>query len=200
MMKGITRERLLDIVHSERDSRYEYEVYKYLDIVHKFILNNALTITRKHIPDPGEEKPQEKEILDNLEFQHDADMSRKIARVLWNKYQHLLKKGYYFVTGRFYDGAAYAGGIADIVLRSKDRVLIAVEVGEVRADKPLEAFFRSKLEELWVYPYRGGRYFYVFERGPRFKELEQYHLQREKELNEELEKTNGSGQDYPNHR
>lgn len=64
--------------------------------------------------------------------------------------------------------------------KHEDRVtLIAIEVGEVRANKPIEAFMSPRLRELWVYPYSGegdwlyeypreGDHYYIFRRGARW--------------------------------
>ena len=188
-MKKITLEKLRNIVHPANDPRYEYELFLYLDILYEAVSIGALKITRRVIPRLPEESPEEKEALDDVDLQHAERESRAIARLLYNKYNRLLGKDYSIVGGLSYELASYGVGIADVALRSKDGVLIAVEVGEVRADKPLKAFFRSGLRELWVYPYQLSKnYYYVFKKGPQpqWKRLEKYLEEQEREWMERI--------------
>jgi len=177
-MKKLSKEQLQDIIHSAGDSRYEFALFEYLDILHEAVSVGALSITKRVVPNLPEQSPQERDALSEIRFQHAEDESLEIARLLFHKHKHLLDRGYYIVSGLAYHAASYGGGIADIVLRFEDTVLIAVEVGEVRANKLLNAFWRTHLRELWVYPYqvsrRQRRYYYVFKRGPEWRRLENY--------------------------
>ena len=116
-----------------------------------------------------------------------------MARVLYHKFSRLLQKNYKII-----DSPKYCGGIADVGLikridanEANYETIIAVEVGEVRAGKPLDAFL-CKLKELWVLPlspfedawvidYKPKNY-YVFKRGKKWNEYIKHRERKQRQM------------------
>lgn len=176
-----TARKLLDILHSARDDRYEWEIRECLLQLSGIVVMGGLRISEKAIPKSLPKVSEDvSRRLRHQGFQHAEDMCWAMSRLLYRRYRVSLDKGRYKIVSQ----PRYSGGKADIGLvqgeKHEDRVtLIAIEVGEVRANKPIEGFMNPNLRELWVYPYSGegdwiyeypreGDHYYIFRRGPRW--------------------------------
>jgi hypothetical protein len=176
-----TARKLLNILHSACDTRYEWDIREYLLQLSGVIVTDGLQIREKTVPKSLPEPPEDIYGYLRRAFHHAEDMCWLMARLLYRRYRVSLDKGHYKIVSQ----PRYSGGKADVGLvrgeKYEDRVtLIAIEVGEVRANKLVEAFMNPNLRELWVYPYharegdwiyeypREGDRYYVFRRGPRW--------------------------------
>jgi len=148
------------------------------------VVTDGLRISDKAIPKSLPKLPEDiYEHLRHRRFQHTEDMCWGICRLLYQRYRISLDEGRYKIISEPW----YRGGKADIGLVQGEKyedlvTLIAIEVGEVRADKPIEGFMNPHLRELWVYPYtvrgdwiyeypREGDHYYIFKRGPRWEKV-----------------------------
>jgi len=177
----ISREKLRWILHSDENERYEGAIATYLDEVYFTIQNDMICTEERGVPVLPSEKDWEKQILDSVQplFHHDERSCREMARILLRKFDKKVRDKVYQITGN----VSFSAGRADVgLIRQVNEgfeTVIAVEVGETRADKPLCAFYEfSPLRELWVYPYDSD-FYYVFMPG---KNWEKYlDLRRKKE-------------------
>jgi hypothetical protein len=175
-----TARKLLDILHSACDTRYEWEIRECLLQLSGVVVTDGLSIREKTVPKSLPKLPEDVYGYLRHAFHHAEDMCWLMARLLYRRYRVSLDKGHYKIVPQPW----YSGGKADIGLVQGEKyedwvTLIAIEVGEVRANKVVEAFMNPNLRELWVYPYptegdwiyeypREGNHYYIFRRGPRW--------------------------------
>lgn len=178
-----TARKLLDILHSARDDRYEWEIKEYLLQLSGIVVTDGLQISEKTVPKSLPKLPEDVYGYLRCAFHHAEDMCWLMARLLYRKYRTSLDKGRYKIIPEPW----YSGGKAGVGLVQGEKyedlaTIIAIEVGEVRANKPIEGFMNPNLRELWVYPYpvRGdwiyehpceGDHYYIFKRSPHWQEI-----------------------------
>lgn len=189
---------LVDVLHSARNSLYELDLDEYLFHLCLIIAEGGLVKSRRLIPKSLPKLPER--VYSDLQlqgFHHDEEMCLLMARLLYRKYHVSLDKGKYKIVSEPW----YNGGKADVGLVKGEKyedlvALIAVEVGEVRTNKLIDAFKNPHLRELWIYPYakdarrrypypRQFNHYYVFKRGPQWDEIE---FKLRNELKERLRK------------
>lgn len=185
----VTVQDIKEILHSVGDQRYLYE--KSSDTLQDFanaVNNKKLLLIKENIPKLN--KQVINEILETWgdSFQHSKLCCAEMWHVLKIKYESKLKKGFEIIPTPFYNaGKADVGLIHN--LGSSYETIVAVEVGDIRFDKPINAFYsqsfnnQSPLHELWIYPtprtdYSLGhinkkkkKYYYILRKGPKFCEL-----------------------------
>jgi len=177
------------ILHSVGDPRYLHEKSSdTLQDVANAVNNKQLLLIKENIPELNKQTIEE--ILETWKdsFQHSKFCCAEIRHILETKYQSKLKEGFEIIPTPLYNaGKADIGLIHNLV--SSYETIVAVEVGDVRFDKPIDAFYlqtfnkQSSLSELWVYPTPGtdysssrsnkkkDKYYYIFRKGPKFNEL-----------------------------
>ena len=183
----------MNVLHSRRDIRYEWELNEHLLELSVIVAMDGLVINKRVVPKLLPELP--KHITEYLRFHHAEKMCQLMARLLYAKHRVSIDKGYYQIQSEPW----YRGGEADLGLVQGEEyqdvvTVIAVEVGEVYAHKPIEGFMDPHLRELWVYPYsregelvhtypREGDPFYIFKRGSYWQEIaRRRHEQRIEQL------------------
>ena len=177
-VRNVTRQDVAEIVHSHSDSRYESEFYLYADLLVDAINEGCLALKEYRATVP--------EIAKGGELGH-GELVAAMERVLEKKFRSWSQEGYGCVTER-----GYSIGQADVAIcKPGQSPILAVEVGEVYTGKPLECFYGSDLQELWICPYQESGAsrilkYYVIRRGPCFQLLEQYWDAREIELKNRL--------------
>ncbi len=188
-IEKVTVQEIKEILHSVRDSRYLFEKSSdVLQDVANAVNMEQLLLIEENIPNISKHKIDEILALQGNDFQHSKFCCAEIWCVLEAENHSRLKKGFKIIPTPFYNG-----GKADIGLihnlDSDYETIIAVEVGDVRFDKPIDAFYSNSfsnqmsLSELWIYPTPGTDYslgrmnkkknkkYYIFRRGRKFKEL-----------------------------
>lgn len=147
------------------------------------VVTDGLQISEKTVPKSLPKLPEDVYGYLRCAFHHAEDMCWLMACLLYRKYRTSLDKGRYKIIPEPW----YGGGKADVGLVQGEKyedlvTLIAIEVGEVRANKPIEGFMNPNLRELWVYPYptqgdwiyeypHEGDHYYIFRRGPPWEKV-----------------------------
>ncbi len=109
-----------------------------------------------------------------------------MAGDLYRKYGRRLNSGYIVMGEPQYQAGRADVGLAKVSDSSRSDtgygypVVVAVEVGQVRADKPLNGLRNKTLREIWLYS--GGEYYYVAKRGPDWHRVEEYFEAEPKKL------------------
>lgn len=196
--EGIDINELETVMFSGGDSRYIGLLgggYAALIILFTLLEKGVLTCQGRRFPKFPTPDNEEQEYLENtLRYgrrTHDPEMARDVIQLIWCTQKHLricksykeyhqwLQAGKPFPLYRVMVEPWYPAGRADVGLvfdekgKEYPQVVIAVEIGDTRIDKPIEAF-KGPTDELWVVPYpewgkpvrqHHQRKYYMFKRG-----------------------------------
>jgi len=174
------------------DSRYIGDFGSgYAGLVSLFVAlqKGVLVCQERRFPKLPVPSDEEREYLANAPGRptHDPDTAKKVIRTIWRvrrdlpicrswkEFKKWLEEGKRFPLYCVMVEPWYPAGRADVglIMGDKDfpdryRTIIAVEIGDVRIDKPIEAF-QNSTEELWIVPYpdrlKPLQDYYVFRRG-----------------------------------
>lgn len=91
-----TARKLLDILHSARDDRYEWGIREYLLQLSGIVVTGGLQISEKTVPKSLPEVSEDvSRRLRHQGFQHAEDMCWAMSRLLYRRYRVSLDKGRY---------------------------------------------------------------------------------------------------------
>lgn len=161
---------LKKILHSELDSRYEGEFNSALKYIIRAFIEKRIEFEERRIPKNLEQFKIPDKVKDS--FQHRNSRFETALQIL-------KKKGYdidylcdsskkpqlrYVILDTW-----YSGGKSDLTVvegfPKREKILIAIEIGEVRADKVLQL---ESIGELWIFPSFFQKY-YIFKRGENWR-------------------------------
>jgi hypothetical protein len=186
--------KLEEIMFSGGDSRYIGPFgggYAGLIGLVLMLKKGVIACEEREFPELPAPSDEEQEYIDNeLRYgrsTHDPEIAKQMIRIIWHarsdlpicksweKYRKWLEEGkpfplYYVMVEPWYPaGRADVGFVKGEKGEEYPQVIIAVEIGDTRVDKPIETF-KGSTGELWIVPYPEWdkpcqTKYYIFRRG-----------------------------------